>query len=98
MGKPQSALEGPDLVARLSGIGAGAGAILGGIVGLVIGLVVYPPTAWFAMIEVGAPAAILGGIGGLVTSLVIKRHQAAALPEIGTGPGNWPGAPDHRNP
>jgi hypothetical protein len=76
MAKPASALDRPDLMARLSGIGAGVGAILGGIVGLIIGLVVYPPTAWFATIEMGVPAAILGGVGGLVTSLVIKRHQA----------------------
>jgi hypothetical protein len=39
--------------------------VLGGICGLVLGLSAYPPTAWFAVFEVGVPAAILGGVGGL---------------------------------
>lgn len=44
------------LVASLSG-GLGA---LGAVVGLAVGLRTYTPTAWFAALEVGAPAAWLG--------------------------------------
>lgn len=44
------------LVAILSG-GLGA---LGAVVGLAVGLRTYTPTAWFAALEVGAPAAWLG--------------------------------------
>ena len=72
MPEPDTLLDRPDLAARFSGIGVGIGAVAGGIVGLIIGLLVYPATAWFAAIEVGAPTAVLCGVGGLVTSLVIK--------------------------
>ena len=48
----------------LSGLSAG---IVGGIVGLVVGLFTHPPTAWFAVFEVGVPAAFLGGIIGLLS-------------------------------
>jgi hypothetical protein len=40
--------------------------VLGGICGLVLGLIAYPPTAWFAVFEVGVPAGLVGGVGGLV--------------------------------
>lgn len=40
--------------------------VVGAIVGLVIGIHVYAATAWFAMFEVGIPAAIVGGTIGLV--------------------------------
>lgn len=70
--RARSFLDRPDLVGRLSAIGAGLGAVVGGIVGLVIGLLVYAPTAWFAVIEVGVPAAVVGGVGGLIAALVIK--------------------------
>jgi hypothetical protein len=47
--------------------GAVAAAILGGIAGLLIGLLAYPPTAWFAVFELGAPAGALGAfLGGLL--------------------------------
>jgi len=38
-------------------------------VGLVVGLNAYPPTAWFAVLEVGIPSAIVGGMLGLVAGL-----------------------------
>lgn len=44
----------------------------GGVVGLVVGLDAYPPTAWAAVIEVGAPAAVLGGVIGLIAGLVVR--------------------------
>jgi hypothetical protein len=40
--------------------------LLGAIVGLSIGLYVYPPTAWFALIEIGFPSAVLGGLTALI--------------------------------
>jgi len=48
---------------------AAAGAILfgtvGGLVGLLIGLFTYVPTAPFAVVEVGLPAAVLGVGAGI---------------------------------
>jgi hypothetical protein len=50
---------------------ARAGAILAGglgaISGLIIGLHVYAPTAWFAVLELGVPAAIAGGLVGFLS-------------------------------
>lgn len=47
----------------------------GGLVGLAIGLRTYVPTAWFAILEVGVPAAFLGAVLGLVVgSLVYVYH------------------------
>jgi hypothetical protein len=51
---------------RWSLIGAGTAGIIGGLVGLVVGLFAYPPTAWFAVLELAIPAAALGALVGLV--------------------------------
>jgi hypothetical protein len=67
-----SELDRSDLVLRLGVIGAGLSASIGAIVGLIVGLLVYPPTAWFAILELGAPAAIVGAVGGLATGAVVK--------------------------
>ncbi len=45
--------------------------VLGGIVGLVVGLYAYPPTAWAAVIEVGAPAGLVGGVLGLLFGILL---------------------------
>jgi hypothetical protein len=45
--------------------------VIGAVVGLVVGLIVYPPTAWFAVIELGLPASIAGGVLGLVGGLAV---------------------------
>lgn len=53
--------------------------ILGGIVGLIVGLVAHPPTAWFAVIEVGLPAGLLGALLGLVVgaaAYVVRRVRS----------------------
>jgi hypothetical protein len=50
-------------------LGAGALGVAGGLAGLVLGLRAYPPTAWFAVVEVGVPAAFVGcAIGALAGS------------------------------
>ncbi|HEY3438590.1 MAG TPA: hypothetical protein VGK35_12960 [Actinotalea sp.] len=56
--------------ALLGGVVAG---VLGGVAGLIIGLRVYPPTAWFAIIEVGLPAAVVGALLGLLLGAVARE-------------------------
>ena len=67
------------LVPRFTVVGAMTAGILGGLLGLVLGLNGYPPTAWFAVLEVGVPAAILGGLlgalAGLVASFVLRTGR-----------------------
>jgi len=63
-----------DVTDSTGGLGPGQGAVigavclglLGALVGLVRGLSVYPPTAWFALFEVGVPALIVGALLGAV--------------------------------
>ena len=51
--------------------GTVCGGVLGGVAGLVLGLLAYPPTAWFAVFELGIPAALAGGILGLIAGSVV---------------------------
>jgi hypothetical protein len=46
------------------------GALLGGLVGLIVGVLVYPPTAPFAVVEVGLPGAIAGVVIGAMAVAV----------------------------
>ena len=46
---------------------------VGGVVGLALGLDAYPPTAWFAVVEVGVPAALVGGLLGLLAGFSMSR-------------------------
>ncbi len=39
---------------------------VGAVVGLLVGLAAYPPTAWFAVLEVGIPAFVVGTLLGAV--------------------------------
>jgi hypothetical protein len=58
------------LALRWAAIGAAVAGLIGGVVGLVLGLRVHPPTAWFAIFEVGMPASILGGLIGLASGAI----------------------------
>jgi hypothetical protein len=61
-------------------LGALFAGVTGGVVGLVVGLFAYAPTAPFAVVELGFPAALAGGIVGLVGGITsaaasrIRRH------------------------
>jgi len=58
------------IVPRFAVVGATAAFLLGALIGLVIGLIAYPPTAWFALLEMGMPAGILGAVAGALIGLV----------------------------
>jgi hypothetical protein len=63
------------LIPRFAVVGSTAAGILGGLVGLVLGLRAYAATAWFAVFEVGVPAAIAGAALGALTGLVAVTVQ-----------------------
>lgn len=46
--------------------------VLGGLTGLIRGLEVHPPTAWFAVLEVGVPGLLAGAVLGAVVGLVAR--------------------------
>jgi hypothetical protein len=57
-------------------VGAVLAGVVGGVVGLIVGLRVYPPTAWFAIFELGVPAAVVGALLGLASGLsVLGLHH-----------------------
>jgi hypothetical protein len=60
------------LLVRFAAYGAAGFGVVGGVVGLVIGLSAYPPTAWFAVLEIGLPCAVIGGaIGAMSGALAL---------------------------
>lgn len=72
----------------------GLGAV-GALAGLVRGLQVYPPTAWFAVIELGLPSVVVGAIVGRLAPTMLRRTlpdgqhhavrwEAARLDDTGT--------------
>jgi membrane associated rhomboid family serine protease len=63
---------------RLACIGAISAGVIGAITGLILGLASYPPTAWFAVLEVGLPAATAGAVVGFVAGLVITAARRIA--------------------
>ena len=58
-------------VARWGTVGAASVGGLGAIIGLIVGLHVYAPTAPFAVVELGLPAAIVGGVYGTTIRIVL---------------------------
>jgi hypothetical protein len=66
------------LMWRWAARGAAAAGLVGGVVGLVVGLRVHPPTAWFAIFELGLPAAIVGGLVGLASGAVAYAVNSKA--------------------
>jgi hypothetical protein len=61
-----------DMAQRWAVVAAVSLGLVGGLVGLVVGLRVYPPTAWFAVIEVGVPAALVGGLIGFASGALVS--------------------------
>lgn len=51
------------------------GAVAGAASGLVLGLIAYPPTAWFAVVELGVPGAVVGVIAGSVVGLIVIARR-----------------------
>jgi len=67
------------LVQRCTVVGALVSGVLGGLAGLVLGLIAYPPTAWFAVLEVGVPATIAGAaLGALAGAVGLAARRLSA--------------------
>lgn len=64
------------LKAKWAGLGAAGAGVVGGIIGLVVGLDAHPPTAWFAVFELGIPSAILGALLGLLAGALADAVHA----------------------
>ena len=62
---------------RYALVGAAVLGVAGGLLGLVIGLRAYPPTAWAAVFEVGAPAAFVGAALGLGVGALARAGRRA---------------------
>jgi len=70
-------------IARWAATGLIVCGLLGAVLGLVLGLRAHPATAWFAVFELGLPAAIVGALGGAVAGVI-----ASLLGRIGGGDGS----------
>jgi hypothetical protein len=68
-------LRGLPLPVRWALVGTASMGIIGGTVGLVIGILVYPPTAPFAVVELGLPSAIVGGVASLAAGAVVAAGR-----------------------
>ena len=63
--------------------GLAIGVVVGAVTGLVLGLIAYPPTVWFAILELGIPGAVVGaacgGFAGLVVMARRTDHSRVAI-------------------
>lgn len=75
MGKMRVWIHGLPLPARWALVAAATLGIVGAVAGLVIGLGVYEPTAPFAIVELGVPAALAGGILGLAAGMAVTANR-----------------------
>jgi hypothetical protein len=78
-------LRGMPLPVRWTVVGSASAGVIGAIVGLAAGLS-YPPTAWFAVFELGIPAAIAGGVVGLVAGLIVAAGRRFTRTDRAIGP------------
>ena len=62
---------------RWSLVSAAVTGTVGAAIGLILGLRTYPPTAWFAVIEVGLPAVLAGAVVGLVGGAIVTASHRA---------------------
>ena len=72
-------LQSMPLPARFAAVGAICAGAAGAIAGLVIGLDAYVQTAWFAVFELGLPAAVVGAVAGLFVgalTLMMTRDKS----------------------
>ncbi|TIC79526.1 hypothetical protein E8D34_20345 [Nocardioides sp. GY 10113] len=60
---------------RAALLGAATLGLVGGLIGLLLGLDAYPPTTWFAVIEIGLPAAILGALIGAAAGSIAWTYR-----------------------
>jgi hypothetical protein len=63
---------------RWATIGATSAGAAGAAIGLIVGLFANAPTALFAMIELGIPAAVVGGLVGLLIGLIVAAGRGAS--------------------
>ncbi len=64
------------LPGRWAVVGAAWVGTIGAIVGLVRGLAAWAPTAPFAVVELGIPAAIVGGVVGLLAGVAVMAGRS----------------------
>jgi hypothetical protein len=73
------------ILGRAARIGSAVCGVIGVIVGPTIGLTVYPPTAAFAMAELGIPAIVVGGTRCRTRSVVSptgsRRSEVGGVPQ-----------------
>ena len=74
------------LLGRAAGIGMAVCGVIGAIAGLIVGLMVHPPTAVFAMVELGIPATVVGGILGFLVGLGVWTVRRIRAGEVGGVP------------
>jgi hypothetical protein len=73
----RSQLVARPIVPRFAIVGMVVAGVLGALVGLVLGLRAHPATAWFAVLEVGVPAAVVGAVLGALVGLLTVTVQKA---------------------